>query len=746
MPRSANPVPQYFTAENKILSGGLMFYFEVGTSEPKETFANFDETIPNTHPVVLDSEGRLPNVFFSGTAKQVLKDANSVQIWERDNVGDQDVPAFNDADLQFFSTTQNMIDNFTKTPTLNDIVQTLGFTVEGVGGAPWQFKGVTGQTPSQSPGQLIDGKFNDPQGNQWALVVSGPVDARALGLTGAGTETAVLKAIAAGIQDNQEVFFSIDFAIDERIDFTTSCTVDFKDIDVDATGLPNSTVDRDLNIAFRFSGTIDSAEAITSDLSVGDESFQTATPTMSKGDTVIIQSDQLFVDGWTGSSSNKRGEIVTVKSVSGTTVNFNEALYFSYLSASNLTATKVNTIAPKIKGGTINMGGVNSEHRGINLNHCRDASVIGTTVDGGEDYCFTSQFNHSCKFDIVAMNATIPTSGFNTGYGISVNDGSRNIDVQITGYNCKHVVTGGSSLPAQDVTINGIAYDSGLTSTSWDCHEPCFNWTWDVESIGGNAGIGIRGSDQYVKIKCRDQASNAVRIQTFDTVPLQYNIHVDVDVKRCGSSAVTFDTTFNPIENVSVKLNGEDITLDGVGAVGNVTNKITNLTLDLNIDGTTVTAVTAIYVDDLIINMDRVANLGDRAGRFENCNDVKIEVGNAISTTAQVFRFEDCTDVEISGQKLISSANSCISSEDCTNIKLSVGYVESTGGTQDGWRAVNTIGASIIGTKFVSGRHAVFSSGTSDKFVCTSNDVTDVANATEFNLSGASNVDANNLS
>ena len=86
MARSANPVPQYFTDKNKILVGGLMFYFEAGTSDPKPTFADPDETIQNTHPVVLDSEGRLPNGFFTNTAKQVLKDSNSVQIWERDNV------------------------------------------------------------------------------------------------------------------------------------------------------------------------------------------------------------------------------------------------------------------------------------------------------------------------------------------------------------------------------------------------------------------------------------------------------------------------------------------------------------------------------------------------------------------------------------------------------------------------------------------------------------------------------------
>lgn len=93
MPRSINPVPQYFDGENKILDGGQMFYFDSGTSTPKTTFSDEQETTPNTHPVILDAEGRLPPVFFTGSAKQVLKtkptilNPDGTQIWERDPVG-----------------------------------------------------------------------------------------------------------------------------------------------------------------------------------------------------------------------------------------------------------------------------------------------------------------------------------------------------------------------------------------------------------------------------------------------------------------------------------------------------------------------------------------------------------------------------------------------------------------------------------------------------------------------------------
>ncbi len=87
MPRSANPVPQYFDSDNKILAGGKVFYFNAGTSTPKTTYSDEGETIANPNPVILDAAGRLPNVFFTGTAKQILKDLNDVQIWERDDVG-----------------------------------------------------------------------------------------------------------------------------------------------------------------------------------------------------------------------------------------------------------------------------------------------------------------------------------------------------------------------------------------------------------------------------------------------------------------------------------------------------------------------------------------------------------------------------------------------------------------------------------------------------------------------------------
>jgi hypothetical protein len=94
MSRSVNPVPQFFDTSGDPLANGLVYYFESGTSTPKTTYADVNETIANTHPVVLTGDGRLPNVFFKGSAKQILATSADVNLWERDPVTSTDSSGF----------------------------------------------------------------------------------------------------------------------------------------------------------------------------------------------------------------------------------------------------------------------------------------------------------------------------------------------------------------------------------------------------------------------------------------------------------------------------------------------------------------------------------------------------------------------------------------------------------------------------------------------------------------------------
>lgn len=86
MSRNINPAPQH-TRGGKPVDFGKLFYFETGTNTPKKTFADNEETIVNTNPVILDAEGVEPNIFYSGIVKQILTDKNGVQLFNRDPVG-----------------------------------------------------------------------------------------------------------------------------------------------------------------------------------------------------------------------------------------------------------------------------------------------------------------------------------------------------------------------------------------------------------------------------------------------------------------------------------------------------------------------------------------------------------------------------------------------------------------------------------------------------------------------------------
>lgn len=79
---------QYFDDNGDPLSGGLMYFYDPGTTNAKTTYSDEALSSANANPVVLDAAGRQPNIFFSGTARCILKDSNGVQVEDRDPVGD----------------------------------------------------------------------------------------------------------------------------------------------------------------------------------------------------------------------------------------------------------------------------------------------------------------------------------------------------------------------------------------------------------------------------------------------------------------------------------------------------------------------------------------------------------------------------------------------------------------------------------------------------------------------------------
>lgn len=56
-----------------------------------KTYKDQFETIENTHPVLTDSAGFAPDIFFSGSARLVILDSNNVQYADRDPIGGESI-------------------------------------------------------------------------------------------------------------------------------------------------------------------------------------------------------------------------------------------------------------------------------------------------------------------------------------------------------------------------------------------------------------------------------------------------------------------------------------------------------------------------------------------------------------------------------------------------------------------------------------------------------------------------------
>jgi hypothetical protein len=59
--------------------GAKLSFFITGTSTPKDTFTTEAATVPNSNPVIADSNGVFPDIFIKGTYKVTLTDKNDVQ-------------------------------------------------------------------------------------------------------------------------------------------------------------------------------------------------------------------------------------------------------------------------------------------------------------------------------------------------------------------------------------------------------------------------------------------------------------------------------------------------------------------------------------------------------------------------------------------------------------------------------------------------------------------------------------------
>jgi len=98
---------QFLDNNGKILSGGLIYTYNAGTTTPLETYTSNLGTVTQPNPIILDSAGRIPTgELWLSTGfgyKFVVKDSNSVLIGSYDNVPSSAQPLIsNDASSIYY--------------------------------------------------------------------------------------------------------------------------------------------------------------------------------------------------------------------------------------------------------------------------------------------------------------------------------------------------------------------------------------------------------------------------------------------------------------------------------------------------------------------------------------------------------------------------------------------------------------------------------------------------------------------
>lgn len=81
---------QFFDSNGNPLAGGKVYPFDAGTTTPRTTWSDAAETVPNAHPIILDSAGRA-TIFWRGNYKITVNSSAGVLQHTIDNVADASV-------------------------------------------------------------------------------------------------------------------------------------------------------------------------------------------------------------------------------------------------------------------------------------------------------------------------------------------------------------------------------------------------------------------------------------------------------------------------------------------------------------------------------------------------------------------------------------------------------------------------------------------------------------------------------
>lgn len=86
MTQFETPIFQALDDAGESIPGAKLYFYDNGTTTPKDTYSDVGLTTPHANPVVADSAGRFAAIYLSGSYTVKFTDDADVQIWLQDDV------------------------------------------------------------------------------------------------------------------------------------------------------------------------------------------------------------------------------------------------------------------------------------------------------------------------------------------------------------------------------------------------------------------------------------------------------------------------------------------------------------------------------------------------------------------------------------------------------------------------------------------------------------------------------------
>ena len=86
MGQLADGTKTFYDDNGDPLALGKLYFYDAGTNTLMNTYAEVGETTVNANPLILDSAGVMPAVYYTGSARIILTDADDVQVELRDPI------------------------------------------------------------------------------------------------------------------------------------------------------------------------------------------------------------------------------------------------------------------------------------------------------------------------------------------------------------------------------------------------------------------------------------------------------------------------------------------------------------------------------------------------------------------------------------------------------------------------------------------------------------------------------------